>query len=291
LTKQDLLGVDSLGKLLDSIPELSKIVDKALSQNWTIDKFQNAVEDSHWYKSHSNNARAILIQQANDPASYRQNLNNTLSSVRTLSHQLGMTLSDDVLRAISNNALLTGNDSNQQWLTRQIARHEDYSKLGSLDGLSGGMANTAQQLQQLAADYGYTWSPSTVARYSQQILMGNQTIDTYKQRLISWAKSAFPSLAKELDSGATVKELADPYVQSMSQLLEVDPGTLNTYTPLIRKALQGERTDPKADPTSIPLWKFEQQVRNDPRWQYTQNAKDSISSALVKIGQDFGFGL
>jgi hypothetical protein len=36
---------------------------------------------------------------------------------------------------------------------------------------------------------------------------------------------------------------------------------------------------------------FEEQVRRDPRWQYTQNAKDTMSSVLVKIGQDFGFGV
>jgi hypothetical protein len=76
----------------------------------------------------------------------------------------------------------------------------------------------------------------------------------------------------------------------MSNLLEIDPGTLTTFTPAIRKAMQGT-TDPKTGVrASTPLWQFEDQVRQDPRWQYTQNAKDTMSTALVKLGADFGFG-
>jgi hypothetical protein len=76
----------------------------------------------------------------------------------------------------------------------------------------------------------------------------------------------------------------------MSNLLEVDPGTLNLYTPAIRKAMQGTADPSTGQRTSTPLWQFEDQVRQDPRWQYTQNARDTASTALVKLGADFGFG-
>ncbi len=49
--------------------------------------------------------------------------------------------------------------------------------------------------------------------------------------------------------------------------------------------------DGKVDRTqATPIWQFEQQVRTDPRWQYTNNAKDAMSTALLHIGSDFGFG-
>jgi hypothetical protein len=38
------------------------------------------------------------------------------------------------------------------------------------------------------------------------------------------------------------------------------------------------------------LWQFEQTLRADPRWAKTNNARDTMSSALLKIGADFGFG-
>jgi len=292
-TQADFAGIDGLGALLDAIPELRSLVNQAIDGNWTANKFQNAVEDSGWWKNHSASARQVIIQRANDPKSYEQSLNNTVNSVITLSRQLGFKVTAQQAQAIALHGMMTGNDTNQQWLTQQLGRHQDYGDAKNTKGLSGGMAQTVSQLQSLAADYGFTYTPAQLEQRAQQILMGNQTIDTYQQQLKTWAKSAFPPLAKEIDAGTTVKQLADPYIQSMSQLLEIDPATLNAYTPAIRQAMQGVAApgDKAGVKEAVPLWQFEQQVRSDPRWQYTRNARDTTASALVKIGQDFGFSV
>lgn len=49
-----------------------------------------------------------------------------------------------------------------------------------------------------------------------------------------------------------VADLASPYMQSMGNILEVNPGELDLFNPTIRKALQA--TDDKGQPTSKPLW-------------------------------------
>lgn len=292
MTEADYTGVDSLGKLLSTIPELKKLVDEAVAGNWSQDKFENEVADSDWYKTHGETARSILIEQANDPATFQRNLDNTEASITNIARQNGWsTINADTLRTIATNAMMSGNDSNQQWLTHAIGQFQKYSNISSLSSLSGGMAQTTQQLQQLAGQYGYTWNVPYVAQQAADILMGNTTIDTYKRRLMSWAKSAFPSLAKEIDAGQTVSDLAQPYVTSMSNLLEVDPNTLSVYTPQIRKAMQGTYDPTTKAQASTPLWQFEQQVRQDPRWQFTDNAKQTVASALVHIGNDFGFGV
>lgn len=293
MTRQDFEGIDNLGSLLDSVPELRNLVDKAVHSNWTTDKFENAVEDSAWWKTHSQTARSAIIQRANDPASWNQTLVNTAQSVRALARQLGFAASPAQINAIANHALLTGNDSNQQWLTGQLSHIDNYAHVDSLSGLSGSMAQVSGQIQQLAADYGMNWNASQIANRAQMVVSGQTTIDTFQNNLKEWAKSAFPSLAKAIDAGQTVAQLADPYVTSMSQLLEVDPGTLNVYTPLIRKAMQGNTpagAKPGTEPSAMPLWQFEQQVRADPRWQHTQGARDTMASALLNIGSKFGFG-
>jgi hypothetical protein len=290
MTAADYSGIDSLGSLLNSVPELRTLVDQAVAGSWSSDKFQNAVEDSKWWKTHSQTARQAITQRANDPASFNQLLTNLESSVTNLSRQLGFPVSAASIKAIANTALLTGNDSNQAWLTQQLAHHHDYSHLGSTAGMTGQMAQTIQQLSQMGSDYGYKMTPAQLAQRAQNVLDGYTTIDTYRQNLISWAKSTFPSLSDQLDAGQTVKQLADPYVNSMSQLLEVDPGTLDVFTPAIRKAMQGYVDPSTKQRASTPLWQFEDQVRQDPRWALTQNARDTMSTALVKVGADFGFG-
>lgn len=289
-TKDDYSNIDSLGSLLDSIPELSGLLDQAISGGWTAAKFQNAVQDSTWWKQHSETARQIIIQRANDPKSFRQSLNNATSTVTHLASQLGFSVDAATARAIANSALMSGNDSNQSWLTAQLGRRQDYGGLKSTGGLRGQMAQTAGQLQQMAAQYGMNWNAQQVAQRALQVVDGHTTIDTFNEQLKSWAKSAFPALAKAIDGGQTVQQLADPYMQSMSQLLEVSPGSLSLYTPVIRRALQGVQDPKTKERTTLNLSDFEDQVRNDPRWQFTQNARDTMSSALLKLGADFGFG-
>lgn len=290
-TRDELRNVDNLGELLDAIPALRRLVDQALKHHWTADKFQNAVQDSDWWKNHSASARAIIIQRANDPQSYQQSLLNTRNTVNGLAHKLGFKLSDGQMQAIALHALMTGNDGNQNWLTQQIGSHQDYKHIKDVSSLSGDMATAATQVQQLAADYGFKYTPAQVASRAQQIVLGNESIEAYQEDLKKWAKSAFPPLADQIDRGMTVKDLAAPYVSSMSQLLEIDPGSLDAFTPAIRKAMQGYIPQGGKQREPMNLNDFEEQVRADPRWQYTQNAKDTMSSVLVKIGHDFGFGV
>lgn len=291
VSKQDYQAVDSLGSLLNSVPALRKLVNQAMNQGWSISKFQNEVEDSAWWKNHSDTARQVLIQQANDPAAYRQSLQQTEFTIRHLSDQLGMDLDAGQVQNIARTALLSGNTGNNDWLTAQIGKREDYSDLGQkgLNSLTGGMAATVQQLQQIAGSYGLNWNPAQLAGHAKAVLTGATTIDTFRQRAVDFAKSAFPSFAKQLDEGQTMSDIASPYVQSASQLLEMDPSKFDLYNPLIRKGLQGTSAKPGEPPSSMPIWQFENMVRNDPRWQFTDNARQSMASMALQLGQAWGF--
>jgi TfoX/Sxy family transcriptional regulator of competence genes len=41
-------------------------------------------------------------------------------------------------------------------------------------------------------------------------------------------------------------------------------------------------------PANKPLWQFEKELRSDSRWQYTDNARDSIDSLTLKVARDMG---
>jgi len=182
-----------------------------------------------------------------------------------------------------------------------IAQSQDQTSLQHVLGyyywkpegaLTGQAATDAQQLKQTFADYGVPISDDSVESRIRQMLAGNQTLDAYKQSAINSAKSMYPSLAAQIDSGLTVRDIADPYKQQMGALLELDPNSIGLNDPLLKRALQGSvvNSDGKATATSTPLWQFEQTLRADPRWAQTTNARDTMSSALLKIGAAFGFG-
>jgi len=180
----------------------------------------------------------------------------------------------------------------QSWDSASLQHKLGYNYWNPEGVLTGQAATYAQQLKQTYADYGVPIADESVEGRVRQMLAGNQTLDTFKQNAIASAKSMYPSLAAQIDSGLTVKDIADPYKQQMGALLEMDPNAIGVSDPLIKKALQGSvvNTGGKATATSTPLWQFEQTLRADPRWAKTNNARDTMSSALLKIGADWGFG-
>lgn len=288
-SRSDYRAVDSLGDLLASVPALRNLVEKASRQGWTVAKFQNEVQDSHWWKSHSDTARQVLITQANDPATFHQNLGNAEFQIRSMAQQMGMDLDPATIRDIANTALLTGNNGNTDWLQHQIGKHEDYSHIHSTKNLTGEMAANAQQLQQVAGAYGLRWSPAEVAHRAKMVTMGVTTLDTYRQQAVNYAKSLFPSFGRQLDEGQTMIDIANPYVQTASQLLEQSPGNFDLYNPLIKQGLQGIGRDPEKGPANLKMWQFEDLVRKDPRWQYTDNAHSTMASLALQLGQNWGF--
>jgi len=38
----------------------------------------------------------------------------------------------------------------------------------------------------------------------------------------------------------------------------------------------------------MPLWQFENEVRNDPLWRKTNNARESMMTVAHQVAKDFG---
>lgn len=290
---------DPLHHFLMMVPELRQIVEKAAKQDWSLPQFINHVENSNWYQSHSDTAMQVLIYQNRHPGTFEQRFSDARETVRTEANQLGVSLTPQQIHAIAMNGLLTGNisfsdaaNADHVWLNQQLFNANQYSYTpggGGQDNLQGGMAHTVAQIQQLATQYGFkNWSPAQEAKMAQDILTGKTTLDTYQQQLKDWASSAFPAYQKQIQGGQTVAQLAAPYVSSMSNILEVNPQSLDAFTPKIRAAMQGS-SDGKGNFSNTPLWQFERQLRQDPRWQYTDNAHQAMSDVMTQVAQDWGF--
>jgi hypothetical protein len=67
----------------------------------------------------------------------------------------------------------------------------------------------------------------------------------------------------------------------MYQTLELNPDAINLNDPTLRSAIgsNGE----------MPIYDFQRTLRKDPRWQYTNNAREDVSNSVTKVLQDFGF--
>jgi hypothetical protein len=205
-------------------------------------------------------------------------IKSSKDAIRISASQLGVTLDDAKINSLAN-AYARG-DINATVLPYEIVRQ------GEIDFTKGAAGNTYNKLRELASAYGIQYNEDWYKNSVASILSGKEAEDTYDVSIKELAKSKYPTLSKQIDAGRNVRDLASPYIESMAQLLEVGSDTITLDDFYINQALTG--LDADGTPKQKPLWEFQQQLRQDPRWRYTKNAQESMMSASRKVLQDFG---
>ena len=151
------------------------------------------------------------------------------------------------------------------------------------------------QVKNFAAKNGIMMSDDAASDYATQIVTGKLDENTVFNTIRESAASAFPKFAEKIKAGIDLKTLADPYIQSMSSILEIPYTSIDLFDPTIRNAIGGDYSKVTATPGmggvgrgEYTLYDFEKDLRKDPRWQYTKNAGKVIADSTLRVLQDFG---
>ena len=73
----------------------------------------------------------------------------------------------------------------------------------------------------------------------------------------------------------------------MSNILEVPDTSIDLFDSKIRNAMAFTLPDGKVGTKSI--YEFEKELRRDPRWQYTNKAREQAADVATTVLRDFGF--
>ena len=207
-----------------------------------------------------------------------QDIKVKADAIRIYATDLGVGLDDAAVNKLAREWAAGNFDTTT--IKPQIARS------GKIDFTKGSAAEQLNTLKELAGSYGMQYDQGWYNTAATNVLTGKDDIETYKQYVKEQAKSKFPTLVAQLDQGFTVRQLASPYIQTMSNILEIDPNTIGLNDVYVNQALTGLNAEGK--PSTKPLWQFEQDLRKDPRWNFTKNAQDSLMNTTRKVLQDFG---
>lgn len=270
---------------MNSDPELKQLFNQAVKNTWTAEKFVARLRDSKWFKQNSVSVRNAIMQQTADPQTYRSRVNQMVATVRdTWGATFGSTLDHEEARAWAETAYRMG------WSEAQLIDHMtkgvNYRKLLKKKNLGGTAAEMETRLEALGRAYGLNPGNKFLARQVEKIVEGRDTFEGAAARMKDWAKREYAAWAPELDGGATMQDIAEPYVQHMSELLELNPESVHLRARLIQKALKSQSKDGK--PAAMSLQAFEDMVRQDRRWQYTENAREQAMGITEGLLRDFG---
>lgn len=265
--------------------ELRKLIQQAVKGQWSTAKFQAKFQATKWYRQHSADTRTWLELEARDPKEAAQRVKEQTAAIRQQANQMGISLSYKRAKKMARESLLMG--WNDQFVTRAIVDEFDYEP----GKTSGETASLETFIKETAGNYGVRVSDGRVGNWIGKTLRGAFTEDHITDLLTDQARSRYPGLANYFDQGLTTADVAEPYRQSYSNLLETPFETVDLFDPLIQKALQGTRNE-KAKPGDPPdimnLYDFETRVRKDGRWQFTNNARKSAMDSTLGVLQDWG---
>lgn len=273
-----------VSSLLNSDKGLKDLFQQAVKGEWSSDKFQAKLRNTHWWKTHSQDERDYLVSLKSDPATARQSYNQNYTSARQLANSLGIVESDFTMKKIKEVAY---NMTAKGWSEAQSRYYLGQYISFSNNKHQGEGGDDWDQLHTYAYSMGVTKAGDWYGDASRKIVRGLATIQDYKSEINKQAKASFPQWSKQIDGGQTVADIASPYMQSMATILELPSGSTNLFDPTIKKALTyvNPATTKKE---AMPLWQFENKLREDSRWKSTKNAQDSLMQVGHQVLTDFG---
>lgn len=271
---------------LKSNSELYNVFKKAVNGGWDATRFVAAVRKTTWYRTHSEMWRNNQQLKYSDPRTYKEKLNASTAEVRSVAASMGLTLSSKTFDRLAMLAFQYAWTSTQ--IREQLARE---MKPGNVSRSAGLVASTEDALFQTAWRNGVNVSNEFVTSWAKKIALGQATTENAQQWIRDhYAKSVAPGFAKQLEAGQDLYDLATPYMQSMAKTLELNPADIDLFDPKIRQALASS-SNKDGQVGSVPLWQFEKELKQDPRWLKTNNARDQLDQTTRNLSKMFGVGV
>ena len=266
--------------------ELWHLFNQAVKQTWTADRFIARLRGTDWFKKHSAAVRNAIMQETSDPATYKANVDQMFATVKdaygAMFGRQGM--DHKQLYAWAETAHRLG--WSQAQLMDHITSSMNFKKMLRSKQLGGTAAQTEGQLRALAEQYGVDLGAQWRANQVKRIMRGDDSIEGVQNRVRELAMREYKAFSDAIAGGQTVQDIADPYIQKMASLLEMNPNDIGINNKLIQKALKQRTADGK--PAAMDLNDFADLIRKDSRWQYTDNAREEMSSVVADIARAFG---
>ena len=312
---QDQLDVQKLASkygvaaaLLNQVPELQQLFNDLLQRKVTNpDDINAALLATSWMQKHTDQYIRVQKDRASkDPAIWNATIAKIEKQISDQYIASGATVPDKATltkmaeQTIYGGELVDGQWENydEDWLKKQISGAIDWSKTQTVNGVTifdqqGAAEDTATALYKLADAYGVNTSMSNNAftswfqKTAKAITDGSMSQQDADDEVKNMALSRFPGLASQLAKGLTLKEAADPYMNVLAATLDLTPNDLGYEDDLVQRVLNS--VDDSGNFKPMSLYDAKKAARKDPRWQYTETARNEYTSIASKIAQDFGF--
>ena len=271
--------------------EINRLLDQARKGKWKESTFMAELQKTQWWQTSLPSLQAYFIE-SHDPrnkGTFAETIRNESDAISRQLESLGIktTQVDPVTgKFVDNTKVIQGLASLKMmngWTPEQFNQH--LASNAQVHFTAGGtIGSSLDVIKRQALAYGisidknyenqiqFSLLDPTDGRDAQYYLneMKNQAMDTYKP------------FAESIKQGRSMYEITSNYRTKMANLLETDP------TNVTWQDLMGKVIDPTTGTARMES-EFIKQVKQDPLWQYTRNAKETYSNTALDLMKQFGF--
>lgn len=246
-------------------PDLFKLLNKAVIEEYTPELFAAQVDATDFYKELSQSKQLKTIQ----------------SLVGTLGFE-----GTDFIKFVS--------DSINFGYQGEILKQKVYEQVFKKDDAGNYVNPTALERTKKSADYISTqniakafFNTNPADSDIEKVLTGQMLTADYERQQREFAKTRYGHLSNLLDQGMTLESIASAYKTTAARLLELNPNAIDMSTGAFEQAVTFGEEGKKRLMTNS---EWEKLLRTDPQygWEKTNNAKDEARALSANIAQAFG---
>lgn len=291
--------------IFNNVPSLKRILERYVAEDWTPNKLRKAIRDDIWFRKNSAEIKNRYVQkfnyddlvesgQADGSTDYEQQIAKIETKLAKRAAQLGSNAASDpaALRKAAENLYITNRSEDESYITDFLAAsiRPVAGMIGGkvTEGYSGEALQNYQALQAAAKANGFSIADIIPGGFNEQqvlagIASGKIDINRVSQDARKLAAQGQPQYVRDLlGQGYNLDQVYAPYRQTMANILEIeDPNQIDLNDPTLRMAI--------TDKGDMNVYDFKKALKQDNRWQYTENARNEVSTAALNVLRDFGF--
>jgi hypothetical protein len=297
-------------KKTGELGQLGKLLLKAVEEGYDKERFLDEAMLTDWWQSNSGSVRERIIGLNKYKELQKKGLDVSKSDfgmyqtekmrqVKNRAKELaGVTLDDasaqKIVEDIYNGFLDNDKLAIDRLIVPYVSKTTNLYGQGAVTGFGGEALQIQQTLGAIAKANGLSITDilpklggSALGKDAEQntiqeILSGNIDLNTVLSNARQIAAQGQPEYVRKLlGSGYDLEDIYAPYKQTMASVLELDPNQIDLNDNSLRMAIN-EKGD-------MNIYDYKNALRQDSRWQYTGQAKESVSNAALKVLRDFGF--
>lgn len=279
--------IEAYPELQGFFDQLKAVVRRSPTGEITQDEFNALTRGVSFFEDLDSKQQRAAIERAQDKQNntnlYGESVEELKRVIGQQAARAGLELSDEALTELAEQSRFNGWDAvqTQRALGDQIQKAA--AKGGDLRGTAG---DVQASLADWARRNGLNLTPEQLAPFISRGATGMQSLDDAKAELRkTYLVGMYPAWADKINQGYDPEALFAPYQDTARKLLEND--AIGLDDPIMQKITQGVGPDGK--PTVVPLYEAQKLIRQDPRWQKTDNAYATYSSVADDVLRMFGF--